>query len=120
MPRARRQPLATQRNGTPPKERAAVESAGPFQPAHPEDPWPYSFGDGDRVWVAFNREKWDYGVVLDATDRWIQGRRVAYYRVHLRRNTYAWFDPLSGKIKPDNDHVRALLRKHGLISEKKD
>ncbi|TFK48090.1 hypothetical protein OE88DRAFT_602725 [Heliocybe sulcata] len=88
---------------------------GSFHPESPEDPWPYSFTDGDAVWVAFNREKWDHGVVLDATDRRIEDRLVTYYRVHLRGNTTAWFSPLSGKIKPDSHEIRALLREYGLI-----
>ncbi|EPQ61328.1 hypothetical protein GLOTRDRAFT_90531 [Gloeophyllum trabeum ATCC 11539] len=85
---------------------------------HYEDPWVNWLTEGDKVWVAFDKHRWNRGVVIGQIIRFLQGQQVLHYRVRFRGDTIASFNPRAGKIKPDNEETRELLVKHGLIPGK--
>ncbi|KDQ49566.1 hypothetical protein JAAARDRAFT_51689 [Jaapia argillacea MUCL 33604] len=97
--------------------REYTERKGAFAPHSIDERWPYSFDNGDLVWVAYRKKEWFLGKVLMGREKTVDGEEFTYYLVEFRKSLRAWFAPLLGQIKPDTEYTRKLLRGADIIAE---
>ncbi|EPQ61371.1 hypothetical protein GLOTRDRAFT_125088 [Gloeophyllum trabeum ATCC 11539] len=99
-----------------------------FDPARIDEPWPYSFVDGETVWISTTVRRrseeravvrWRPGTVVGSAyvgNHSGEDSPVTYlveYHVEEPRRRFRvkqWFCPLEGTIKPDTAHIRLLLK----------
>ncbi|KAK0207858.1 hypothetical protein DFS33DRAFT_387452 [Desarmillaria ectypa] len=87
------------------------------QPSDLDEPWPYMFQAGDRVWIRTAGGNWHPGKVSGQTTRKGQTREKEglFYPVVFNEKLRKYFAPLNGEIKPNNRHIRCLLADAGWL-----
>ncbi|KAG7450914.1 uncharacterized protein BT62DRAFT_544174 [Guyanagaster necrorhizus] len=87
------------------------------QPSDLDEPWPYMFQAGDRVWIRTAGGNWHAGRVSGQTTRKGETREKEglFYPVVFSDKLRKYFAPLNGEIKPDNRHIRCLLADAGWL-----
>ncbi|TFK38703.1 hypothetical protein BDQ12DRAFT_651019 [Crucibulum laeve] len=81
---------------------------------------PYTFQQGDRVWVKTTGGNWCSGKVNSQTTRKGPTREkegLFYPVVFSKGNVRKYFAPLNGEIKPDTAEMRHLLKQGGWVED---
>ncbi|KAK0197919.1 hypothetical protein F5146DRAFT_1017467 [Armillaria mellea] len=85
-------------------------------PSDIDEPWPYMFQAGDRVWIRTAGGIWHPGKVCGQTRKGqTREKEGLFYPVVFNEKLRKYFAPLNGEIKPNTRHIRGLLAEAGWL-----
>ncbi|KAG5643006.1 hypothetical protein DXG03_001785 [Asterophora parasitica] len=91
-----------------------------LQPTDIDESWEYTFHPHDTVWVRTVGGNWHIGRVSGLTTRKGKTRQKEglFYPVLFNKDKIRkYFAPLNGDIKPNNHHIRNLLKEAGVLAD---